>query len=156
MLEERGSYVTVSVCVDAIHVWRKVDWRSQTGILIFINKSSIHLCSKKEPSVETSTFGTKFCAMKAIVDMVKALRYKFSMSVVTLYYAANLFCDIEAVWKNNVIPESTLKKKHHYIAYHQCREAVPEKLIRIEKQGTENNSYELLTQKFIIELRRFL
>ena len=42
----------------------------------------------------------------------------------------------EAVTKNTTIPESTLKKKHHSIAYHRCREAVTAGTIRVAKQGT--------------------
>jgi hypothetical protein len=32
---------------------------------------------------------------------------------------ANVFCDNEAVVKNSAFPESTVKKKHNLIAYHQ-------------------------------------
>jgi hypothetical protein len=45
---------------------------------------------------------------------------------------ANVFCDNEAVYKNTVMPESVLKKKHHSIAYHRHREAVAAGNIRSE------------------------
>ena len=51
-----------------------------------------------------------------------------------LYGAANVFGDNESLYKNTVIPESTLINKHHSTAYHRCREAVSEKVIRISKQ----------------------
>ena len=51
----------------------------------------------------------------------------------------NIYCDNEAVTKNTPIPESTLKKKHHSVAYHRCRELVAAGTIRVAKQGTRKN-----------------
>jgi hypothetical protein len=36
----------------------------------------------------------------------------------------NVYCDNEAVTKNSIFLESTLKKKHNSIAYHRTQEAV--------------------------------
>ena len=52
------------------------------------------------------------------------LRYKLRMFGTPIKGATNVYCDNEAVTKNASIPESTLKKKHNSIAYHQAREAV--------------------------------
>ena len=68
---------------------------------------------------------------------------------------ANVYCDNEAVYKNTVIPESTLKRKHHSIAYHRCREAVAAKTIRVAKQGTTKNLADLFT-KILTSARRLL
>jgi hypothetical protein len=53
---------------------------------------------------------------------------------------SNVFCDNEAVYKNSSLPESTLKKKHHSIAYHRCREAVAAGTVRVAKEGKTNLS----------------
>ena len=58
--------------------------------------------------------------MKTAVEMVEALRYKLRMFGVPVNGAVSVFCDNEAVYKNTVMPESVLKKKHHSIAYHCC------------------------------------
>ena len=63
MPEKRGNYMTVSMFVDVGHGENKVYWRSERGILIFMNKSSIYWYSKKQPPVETSTFGAELCAI---------------------------------------------------------------------------------------------
>ena len=94
--------------------------------------------------------------MKVGVEMVEALRYKLRMFGIPLDGAANVFCDNEAVYKNTCIPESTLRKKHHSIAYHKCRESVAAKIIRIAKQGTEKNLADLFTKVLTAERRRFL
>ena len=79
MPESRGNSVTLSAFVDASHGNNQKDRRSQTGILIFLNRAPIIWYSKRQPSVETSTFGAEFCAMKINVELIEALRYKLRM-----------------------------------------------------------------------------
>ena len=50
--------------------------RSQTGVLIFINKATIYWYSNVQATVEAITFGAEFYAMKAYVEMVENPRYK--------------------------------------------------------------------------------
>ena len=156
MPEARGHAVNTSCFVDANHAGNQKDRRSQTGILIFINKAPIHWFSKRQATVEASTFGAEFCAMKAAVEMIEALRYKLRMFGVPIDGATNVYCDNEAVYKNTVTPESALKKKHHSIAYHRCRESVAAKVIRVAKQGTEKNLADLFTKVLTFARRRFL
>ena len=66
---------------------------------------------------------------------------------------ASVFYDNEAVYKNTVLPESTLRKKHHSIAYHYCREAVAANIIQVAKEGTNTNLSDLFT-KFLTTIRR--
>ena len=146
MPEARGRRVIISCFVDANHAGNTVNRRSQTGVLIFVNKAPILWFSKRQPSVESSTFGAEFCAMKTSFEMIEALRYKLRMFGVPIDGPANIFCDNEAVYKNTVAPESTLRKKHHSIAYHRCREAVAAGTVRVAKQGTDLNLSDLFTK----------
>ena len=59
---------------------------------------------------------------------------------------ANVYCDSEAVYRNVSNPDSVLKKKHHSVAYHMCREAVASGMIRIAKEDTETNLADLFTK----------
>jgi len=156
MPEARGHQVVVSCFVDANHAGDVKNRRSQTGILIFLNKAPIHWYSKKQATIESSTFGAEFCALRVGTDMIEALRYKLRMFGVPIDGAANVYCDNEAVYKNTVLPESTLKKKHHSIAYHRCREAVAAGTIRIAKQGTTKNLADLFTKVLTAARRAFL
>ena len=121
MPESRGHEVVVTCFVDANHGGNLKDRKSQTGILIFVNKAPIHWYSKSQATVEVSTFGAEFCAMNTAVEMIEGLRYKLRMFGIPVEGPANIYCDNEAVTKNTQVPESTLKKKHHSIAYHRCR-----------------------------------
>jgi hypothetical protein len=44
--------------------------RSQSGILLFVNRAPILWYSKKQNTVETSTFGSKFVAMCIVVELI--------------------------------------------------------------------------------------
>ena len=156
MPEPRGLSVIISVFVDSNLAGNLQDRRSQTGVLIFINKAPILWYSKRQASVESSTFGAEFCAMKVGVELTEALKYKLRMFGIPIDGPANVYCDNEAVYMNTVLPESTLKKKHHSIAYHRCREAVAAKTIRVAKQGTEKNLADLFTKTLTSARRAFL
>ena len=144
--QPRGHSVTTHCFVDADHASNKVTRRSQTGVLIFINRAPIVFFSKKQATVEVSTFGSEFIASRIAIEMIESLRYKLRMFGVPLNGPTNMFMDNEAVYKSASIPESTLKKKHLSIAYHRCREAVAAGTIRIAKEGTETNLADLFTK----------
>ena len=91
--------------------------------------------------------------MKNAVELIEALRYKLRMFGVPIDGATNIFCDNEAVYKNTSLPESTLKKKHHAIAYHRCREAVAAETVHVAKEVTKTNLSDLFT-KLLPQVRR--
>ena len=153
MPEPLGNPVSTHCFVDADLAGNTVTRRSQTGILIFINKAPIIWHSKRQNTVEASTFGSEITAMKNAVELIEALRYKLRMFGVPIEGPTNIFCDNEAVTKNCGIPESTLRKKHHSIAYHRNREAVAAGTCRIAKEDTATNLADLFT-KVLSQIRR--
>ena len=52
-----------------------------------------------------------------------------------------------------LLPESTLKKMHHSIAYHRCRAAVAAEAVRVAKEGARTNMSDLFT-KLLPQVRR--
>ena len=94
--------------------------------------------------------------MRVAVDLIERFRYKLRMFSILLESATNIWYDNEAVYKNTVLPESTLKKKYHSIAYQRYQEAVAAGTIRVAKQGTEKNLTDLFTKTLTGERRRFL
>ena len=104
MPKPRGNSVSTHCFVDANHAGNKVTIRSQTGILIFVNKAPIISFSKRQNTVETSTFGSEFTALKNAVELVEDLRYKLCMFGVPIEGPTNVFCDNELVYKNVSTP----------------------------------------------------
>ena len=138
--------VSTHCFVDSDHAGDTVMRRLQTGILIFVNRAPILWYSKRQNTVETSTFGSEFIAMKTAVEQVESLRYKLRMFGIPLEGPMNIFCDNEAVFKNASIPDSTLKKKHTSICFHRCREAVASHTVWVAKEGTLMKLSDLFTK----------
>ena len=61
---------------DTDHAGDAVTRRSRTGFLVYLQKALIHWYTKKQSSVETSTFGSEFMAMKVTTEYVIELRYR--------------------------------------------------------------------------------
>jgi hypothetical protein len=137
--EPRGKSVVTRCYVDADHAGCLATRRSHTGVLIFVNEAPIIWFSKRQNTVESSTFGSEFIALKQAIDLVEGLRYKLRMMGVPIDETTSIYCDNEAVVTSTTCPESTLKKKHNAICYHRAREAQAAGHIRVGKiLGTEN------------------
>jgi hypothetical protein len=117
---EHGSAVVTSGFVDADHAGCKVTRCLHTGVILFVNKALTLWYSKHQNTVETSTFGWKFCAMKLAINMIKGLHNKLWIMGILLIGPTSVFCDNELAVKNSTATESTLKKHHNDIAYHHA------------------------------------
>ena len=106
MPEHLGGGVHVSCFADADHAGNKITRRSHTGIIIFINSAPIIWFSKRQNTVESSTFGSELIAMKQAVDMVEGLIYKLRMFGIPIIDEARILCDNQAAIK--VAPTLTL------------------------------------------------
>ncbi len=98
--EPRGNVVSTHCFVDADHAGNKVTRRSQTGVLLFCNCAPIQWYSKRQNTVETSTFGSEFVTMRIAVELIEALRYKLRMFGIPIGGPTNVFCDSEALTPN--------------------------------------------------------
>ena len=112
--------------------------------------------SKRQNTVETSTFSSEFIAMKIAVEMIETLRNKLRWFGIPVEGPTNMYCDNEAVCKNSTNPESVLKKKHNAIAYHRVRESVAAGTIRIAWEETETNLADLFTKALDRVRRQYL
>ncbi len=144
--EPRGHPVQINAFVDADHAGNKITRRSHTGILIYLNCAPIIWYSKAQSTIEASTFGSEFIAMRILVEMLEGLRYKLRMMGIPIDGSTNAFCDNKSVVTNSTVPTSTLKKKHNSIAYHRVREAVAAGTLKIAKVHTTENLADLLTK----------
>ena len=64
MLEPLGGSVFITCFVDADHAGNRVTQRSHTDIIIYVNSAPIMWYSKRQNTVESSTFGSELIAMK--------------------------------------------------------------------------------------------
>jgi hypothetical protein len=120
--KRRGKGFLMKAFVDADHAGDMLTRRSRTGFLVYLNMAPIYWLSKKQTSIETSTFGSEFVAMKHCCEYIRGLRYKLRMMGIPCEDPSFIYGDNQSVLYNTTLPESTLKKKSNSIAYHFVRE----------------------------------
>lgn len=151
--EPRGKAVNITCFVDADHAGNSVTRRSHTGFVIYVNGAPIIWYSKRQNTVEASTFGSEFNAMRIALEAIESLRYKLRMFGIPIDGPADMMCDNNAVVQNSQAPHSTLQKKHNSICYHRVREAVAAGTILVHKESTLSNVADLLTKVLSREKR---
>ena len=132
--------------VDADHAGDKLTRRSRTGYVIFLNMAPIYWHSKKQTSVETSSFGSEFVALKQCTEYLRGLRYKLRMMGIPVQDPTYVYGDNKSVLYNATLPESTLKKKSNSIAYHFVREGTAKDEWRIAYINTHANLSDIMTK----------
>ena len=156
MPQPRGNPVKVFSFVDADHAGNLLTRRSHTGILIFLNNSPVSWYSKRQNTVESSTFASELIALRIAVEQIEALRYKLRMFGIPIDGPADIFCDNQSVVKATSTPSSTLSKKHNAICYHKVRESAAAGTIRVAKEDTLTNLADLFTKALPTDRRKFL
>ena len=69
-----GRPVEINAWVDADHAGDRLTRRSHTGILIFVQSAPIFWYSKRQATIESSTFGSEIVGMRTCLEFVKDLR----------------------------------------------------------------------------------
>jgi len=146
MPKSRGFGFITTVYVDADHAGDTITRRSRTGFLVYCNKALVHWMSKKQTSIETSSFGSEFCAMKMATEYVRGLRYKLRMMGIACLDPAFVYADNQSVLANTTMPMSMLKKKSNSIAYHFVREGCAKDEWRTTYVNTHENPSDILTK----------
>ena len=151
----RGLSVKVSCYVDADHAGNRMTRRSHSGILIYLQNTPIIWYSKRQNTVESSSFGSEFIALRIATEMLEALRYKLRMFGIPIDGPADIFCDNKSVVTNSTIPTSMLNKKHNSICYHRVREAQAAGTIRIAWIDGDYNQSDIFTKTSITTEKRY-
>jgi hypothetical protein len=142
----RGVAVQLNMFVDAAHANDYITRRSTTGILIYLQGTPIFWYSKRQNTIESSTFGSEFVALKIATEINEGLRYRLRMMGVAIYESTNTFCDNLTVVNNVTEPSSTLTKKHNAIAYHKVRESVAAGSSKIAHERGAYNVSDMMTK----------
>ena len=121
----KGKPVRHTVFCDANLMANVVNGKSNIGVLHMINKTPIEWYSKSTSTVETSTYGTEFCAARTAVDQIVDIRYSLRMLGVPILddEASWMFGDNLSVVNSSTLPGGKLIKRNHILNYHRVREA---------------------------------
>jgi hypothetical protein len=95
----RGESVRITAYVDSDHASNQTTRKSHIGYIIFINRAPILWYSKRQNTVETSTFSSEFLAMKTVTEAIIALRAKLYWFGIPIDGPADVYADNESMVK---------------------------------------------------------
>ena len=74
--------------VDSDHAHDTITRRSITGLIILVGCNPIFFMSKRQGSIDASTYGAEFCATRTTVEEVNSIRYILRCLGVKIAYAS--------------------------------------------------------------------
>ena len=136
----------MTVYVDADHAHDLVTRRSITGIVLMLNNTPVRWVSKRQKTVESSTYGSELVAARIATELIMELRYTLRMLGIPIDGGALILGDNMSVVLNTTVPSSVLKKKHCAIGYHRVREAIAPNILRFSHIPSTSNLADVLTK----------
>ena len=149
----RPSRLQPSSTPTMLGIWSLDDHRP--GILP-CNQVLITWYSKKQSTVEVSTFGAEFIAACTCLDVVESLRFKLRMFGIPVDGPTDVLCNNNSVVNNYQRPEYVLSKKYLSICFHRVQEAVARHVIRVGKIESQHNLADLFTKCLPTPTRPYL
>ena len=150
-----GMEFLIRAFVDADFAGDLITRRSRSGFIVMLNMAPVYWFSKKQSTIETSTFGSEFCAMKQCCEYLRGLRYKLRMMGIPINNPCFIYGDNQSVlWKTSV-PVSSLKKKSSSVAYNFVREGVSTDEWRTAYIKSSENPSDILTKSIPSGLNRY-
>ena len=111
-----------------------------------MGSTPVYWKSTRQTSVQTSTFGSEFTALKKAVETAVTIRYYLRSMGVQISKATKIFVDNKSVFLNAANPASSLNKKAIALAYHSVREHQAGKVIDIRHIRSQDNYADCLTK----------
>ena len=102
--------------------------------------------SKRQKTVETSTYGSELVAARIAVDLIIEMQHNLRSLGVPLDGPALLLGDNQSVVLNTTVPSSVLKKKHNAVAFHRIREAIAGGICRFVHIPSHENYADIATK----------
>ena len=118
------SYVDANLCHDML------TGRSVTGILHLVNQTILDYYTKKQPAVETATYGSEFMAARLATEQIMELRTSLRYLGARVEGSTYMFGDNQTVVNSCSVPRSRLHKRHVLLSFHRVREAIAAKITK--------------------------
>ena len=107
------SYVDANLCHDML------TGCSVTGIIHIANQMVIDYFTKKQPTVETATYGSEFMAARTATEQILDLRLTLRYLGIPIEGRTYLFGDNKTVVDCHGLPKARLHKCHILLSFHQ-------------------------------------
>ena len=117
-----------------------------TRIVHLLNQTIVDYFSKKQPLVETATYGSEFMAARTATEQIMEIRTTLRYLGVNLVGSTYMFGDNKTVVDSSSKPKSRLHKRHVILSYHRVREAIAAGIIKFIFINSELNPADILTK----------
>ena len=145
-IEYLGPPVRITAYKDSDHAHDLVTRRSVTGILLFVNNTPVKWISKRQKTIETSTYGAELVAAKLAVETILTYRTMLRLMGANVEKKSLLLGDNKSVVINTTVPSSVLKKKHCALSYHKVREMIACNILNFAHIDSSQNYSDILTK----------
>ena len=110
--------------VDSDHEGDLLTRQSRIWCIVYLNNTPMYWIPKKQTSIETSSYGSEFTALKNWCEYLRGLKYKLEMMGIPSDFPSFFLGDNKLVLVNSTVTHSVLKKKSCSISYHFVHEGV--------------------------------
>jgi hypothetical protein len=141
-----GNHVQITRYLDANLYHDCVTGRSVTGILTFANQTPIDWFSKKQPTVETATYGSEFIATRRCFE--RAIEDRLLLRYLGVPITTNdvVFGDNESVINSSSRVDAKLHKRHNALSFHKVRECIAAGFIKYYHVASKLNIADVLSK----------
>ena len=144
--QPKGYVVRTTTFVDANLQHCKVTGKSATGILHFLNQTPIDWFSKRQGTVETSTYGSEFVAARIATEHIVDLRITLRSMGVPIDGPSWLLGDNQSVVTSSTIPQSVMAKCHNALSFHRVRAAIATGMMQFCHVSGKENPADVMTK----------
>ena len=146
-----GPAIQSSIFFDSDHAHDLKTKRSCTRIIIYVGSTPVSWSSKRQTSIQTSSYGAEFMAGKTAHEGVISIRYMLWCLGVWVKGPTNLYGDNQLTLQSSTLIDSECKKKHIPIAYHKMQECVAARIVNPVKVDTKKNLSDSPTKRYNVE-----
>ena len=146
---EKMKEFPITILCDSNHGHDRRTGKSITGIIVFVGRTPIYWCSKRQGAVQTSTFGAEFVALKKAVEEAVTTRYWLRSMGVKVSQPTVIYGDNLSAIVNTTNPGSQLNKKYLALSYHYCREHFSTGVVNIRKIDGKDNYADPFTKALV-------
>ena len=156
MAKPRGRSVVTTTFIDASFATNKKTRKSHSGFPLFVNRAPIVWFSKRQSTVETSTFSAEFMAIESCLNAIESLRFKLRMFGVPFEGPIHVYRDNKRAVLNFIKVEYNVDKNHNSVVYHFICNAVAASILSVAWIDGKENLADTFTKHLLAPTRKYL
>ena len=140
---------------DASFATNKKTRKSHSVFLSFVNEAPTWF-SKRQLTVETSTFSAECISMKSCLNAIDTLRFKLRMFGVPFEGPIHVYRDNKRAVLNFIKVEYNVDKNHNSVVYHFICNAVAASILSVAWIDGKENLADTFTKHLLAPTRKYL